>query len=220
MLDTLLKVMPLLIASTLSPGILALTVILLAKDKDGLKQTTALLVGSLITSVIIIVVGLVLGERIQDPTDSKTIDNIVDLLLAALFLYFGIVSLLHKDNDSKTKKISKDQSKKLFLWAGIGFAISITNFDAVIFDITAAKEVGQALISQIDKIIILTIEAIFFNLPILLPLILYLLVPRLAKKILDPLNIFLVKYGRFIVAIIFLGFGVYLGYKGLQGILF
>mgnify|MGYP000887696098 CR=1 FL=1 len=216
MVETLLKVFPLLLASTLSPGLLALSVVLLSK-KDGFKQTLAFLVGSVITSVAIIVIGLSLGETIKDLTGTKIIDNIVDLVLSGVFLYFGIITLVKNDNENKTK--FNDKKNSIWLWMGLGFILSITNFDAVIFDITAAKEVGQAQISTIDKTIILVIESIFFNLPILLPAVLYAVAPATAKKILDPVNVFLTKYGKYIVSVIFLGFGIYLAYKGLQGII-
>jgi len=208
--------MPLLVASTLSPGILALAVILLSKKKFGVSQTFALLVGSLITTAIIIIGGLIIGQKIQDPTGKNIVDNIIDLVLAAVFLYFGIASFLHKDDDSKEKKLGHEETRKFWMWLGIGFAISITNFDAVLFDIAAAKEVGQAALNTGQKTIILFIEAFFFNLPILLPFILYLIMPNTARKILDPLNVFLTKYGRFIVGAIFLIFGIYLAYKGLK----
>jgi len=160
----------------------------------------------------------VLGEKTQDPTGTRTIDNIVDLCFALLFTYFGIKSFLHKDKDN-TKKFSHDESRKLFLWLGIGFLISITNFDAVIFDITAAKEIGQAAIDDGKKLILYIAESLFFNMPIVLPLVVYLIAPKTATKILDPLNNFLTKYGRFIVGFIFLGFGIYLGYKGIVGLI-
>jgi len=219
MIETLLKVMPLYLASTMSPGILALAVILLSKKQNGLIQTLALLVGSLITSIIIIIVGLKLGQTIADPSGKNLIDNIIDLVLAILFLIFGIKSILYKDDDSKTKKLGHDESKKLLLWLGIGFVISITNFDAVIFDLTAAKETGQAIINNFDKFIILLLGVLFFNLPIILPLVLYSIAPKFAQKILTPLNVFLQKYGGYIVGAIFLGFAIYLGYEGLKGLI-
>lgn len=218
MYDTLAKIMPLLLASTLSPGILALSIILLSKKQYGVGQTFALFIGSLISSIIVIIIGLVLGQKIQDPTGTNMVDNIVDIVLAGIFLFFGIKSFLYKDDDSKEKKIGHEEKRNLWMWLGIGFAVSITNFDAVIFDITAAKEVGQSALSSMQKTILLVIESFFFNLPIILPLVLYLFMPRIARRILDPLNVFLTKYGRFIVGAIFLGFGIYLAYKGLKTI--
>lgn len=217
MIDTLIKIMPLLIASTMSPGILALSIVLLSKEKFGKSQTLALLVGSILTSIIIITIGLILGQKIQDPLGKSIIDNIFEILFAIIFLYFGLKNLLYKENN-KTQKITQNETKKLFLWFGIGFAVSITNFDAVIFDITAAKEIGQALISNFQKIILLIIEAFFFNLPIIFPFLLYIIMPKTAQKILNPLNIFLNKYGRLIVGTIFIGFAIYLFYKGLINI--
>jgi len=126
---------------------------------------------------------------------------------------------LHKDKDTNTSRFGHDTSRQLIMWTGIGFIVSITNFDAVIFNFTAAKEVGQAVISGAQKFIILTLGAIFFNLPIILPLSLYLIAPKFAQKILNPLNTFLKKYGNYIVGVIFLAFAIYLGYKGVNGLI-
>lgn len=216
MTDLLIKILPLDLASTLSPGILALTVFLLSKKEYRIGRTLALWIGSFAVAVALAIVGLKLGNSIQDPDNKRIIDNIVDLVLSALFFYFGIKSLLVKDTDKSEKNVEKDESRDLWKWFLIGLVISVTNFDAVIFNLTAAKEIGQSDVTGTSKLLLLIMGGVFFTLPIILPLVLYLIMPKLAQKILDPLNAFLTKYGRYIVALIFIVFAVYLLIKGLK----
>jgi threonine/homoserine/homoserine lactone efflux protein len=216
MIDVLIKILPLDLASTMSPGLLALTIALLAKKGLGFKKTLALGLGSLIVAIILAIIGLKLGQTVQDPNNTKIIDNIVDLILAALFLYFGIKSLVQKEDQPKTNLLDKNGAGQLVKWFAIGFIISITNFDAVALNLSAAKEVGQAVINSTQKFILLAINSLFFILPILIPIVFYVFTPKLMDRIFAPLNIFLTKYGRLIVGMIFIVFAIYLGYKGLK----
>lgn len=218
MIDVLIKIFPLDLASIFSPGILAIIIILLAKKDHGLARSIALGLGSLLVAILLAFLGLKLGQNVQDVNNNKIIDNIVDLILAAIFLYFGIKSLLHQDKEKHLKAVDANQSTQLAKWFLIGFAISITNFDAVIFNFSAAKEVGQSTINDLEKIILLAVNSLFFIAPILIPLVIYLLMPKLADKILEPVDKFLTKYGRYIIGIIFIGFAIYLIIQGLKGI--
>jgi threonine/homoserine/homoserine lactone efflux protein len=216
MTDLLVKIIPLDLASTLSPGILALAVYLLSNKDYRIARTVSFWAGSLLVAIILAVIGLKLGSTIQDPNNKRIIDNIVDLILSAIFFYFGIKSLLVKDKNRKENNVDKHHSRDLWKWFLIGLVISITNFDAVIFNLTAAKEIGQSVVGDTSKFLLLIMGMVFFTLPIILPLVLYLIMPKLAQKVLDPLNTFLTKYGQYIVAIIFIAFAVYLLIKGLQ----
>ena len=212
MLELLLKILPLQLASTLSPGILALSVTLLAKKEYVLKRLCALFLGSAVVAILISITGLKIGHDTVNIGGHGTIAG-VDLILALLFLYFGIMCLVKKDSDKKSRSIKKSRSGHFVGWLIIGFVVSITNFDAVILSFTAAKEIGVAGIESIDKIILLTANVLFFTAPILIPGIFYLLFPKLAQRILEPLNDFLLRFGRFLVALIFLVFAAYLFYK-------
>jgi len=218
MVDVLIKIFPLDLASIFSPGILALVIILLAQKEHGLARSIALGLGSLLVAVMLAFLGLKMGQNVQDVNNTKIIDNIVDLVLGAVCLYFGLRSLLYKEKEKNPQSIKTNQSAQIAKWFLIGFVISITNFDAVIFNFSAAKEVGQSTINDLEKTILLIMNSLFFVAPIIIPLVIYLLVPKLADKILKPINDFLTKYGRYIVGIIFIGFAVYLIYQGLKGI--
>lgn len=89
MSELLAKIIPLDLASTLSPIILALSITLLAKKEFGLGRVLAMGVGSSIVAITLAVLGLKIGINIQDVHNNRLTDNITDLILAAVFLYLA-----------------------------------------------------------------------------------------------------------------------------------
>lgn len=215
MAELLIKILPLQLATTLSPGIFALTIVLFAKKKYAIGRGLALLLGSILVVIFLSFVGLKTGQSVTTVSTHSRISVIIDFVLAILFLYFGIRGLIKPDRERK-EPAEENPARHFGKWFVIGFVISITNFDAVLLNFAAAKEIGTASIDLINKITLLFIGVIFFVLPILMPLIFYIILPTLAQKILAPINTFLLKFGRYLVSAIFIIFAVYLIYKGLK----
>lgn len=215
MIALLIKILPLQLATTLSPGIFALTLILFTKNKYAIGRVLALLLGSIFVAILLGFAGLKTGQSITAFSAHSRISVIIDFILAILFLYFGIRGLVKPEREKK-ESLGENPTRQLGKWFVIGFVISITNFDAVLLNFAAAKEIGTAGIILFDKIILLFVGVIFFVLPILIPFIFYLALPSLAQKILAPINTFLVKFGRYLVSAIFIIFAFYLIYKGLK----
>jgi len=85
----------------------------------------------------------------------------------------------------------------------------------VFLSFAAAKEVGDAVINYFDKIMLLAVNVLFFVLPIVLPLALYLIFPKFAGRILEKINRVVLKYNRYILFLMFVIFGIYFLSKGL-----
>lgn len=214
MFATLIKIIPLDLAATLSPGILALTLILLGNKNYPKIRTLSLLVGTLIVAAAIIFAGLFLADATPAATGPTLISTIIDLILGLVFVYFGLKQIRSKDR--KLNEHESAQGYQILRWLVIGILISATNFDAVLLSLAAAKEVGDAAIDSISKIILMTINALFFVAPTALPLILYLIFPRFAAKSLGKLNAVVFKYSRYILMIMFLIFGLYFLCRGIK----
>ncbi|MFA6492637.1 MAG: GAP family protein [Patescibacteria group bacterium] len=215
MIALLAKILPLQLAATLSPGIFALTIILFTKKNHAIGRVLALLLGSIFVAIFLGFLGLKTGQSITAFSTHGKISVIIDFALAILFLYFGIKGLVKPDREKK-ESLGENPARQLGKWFIVGLIISITNFDAVLLNFAAAKEIGASGIILFDKIILLFVGILFFVLPILIPLFFYLILPSLAQKVLTPINKFLVKFGRLLVSIIFIIFAIYLIYKGLK----
>jgi len=213
MFPLLLKIIPLDLAATLSPGILALALVLLGSQFRPRLRTFALFLGTLLTAIILALLGLSLGQAAPSEIHPTLVSAIIDLLLGAFFVFFGIRTLLSKERQTQS---GENQKPQLIKWFIIGLIISITNFDAVFLLFTASKEVGGSGVSQIDKFILLLVNILFFTLPSLLPLVFYLITPSFAAKILTKVNQFVLKYSKYLIFIVFVIFGIYFLYRGLN----
>ena len=212
MTSILIKIIPLDLASTLSPGILALAIILLGSKNYPKARTLAMLCGTLLVAVILAILGFVIGNNVTPGTDPTVRSAIIDMVFGLVFVYYGIKIILSKERKIEPKEGSGAQ---FFKWFAIGFIISATNFDAVLLNFAAAKEVGDAAINYFDKIILLIINSLFFALPIILPLVAYLIFPKFAGAMLEKLNRVVLKYSRYILFAMFFLFGLYFLIKGI-----
>lgn len=214
MLSLLAKIIPLGIASALSPGILALTVYLLG-NKHSKTRIWAIFIGTIIVAAIVITLGFITGSNATPEGKPSLTSAIVNLFLGGLFIYFSLKNLLKKERG--LKKSDEDNNPHFIKWLIIGFLINATNFDAVFLAFTSAKEIGaEADVNILGKIIAVIINVFFFSLPITLPVSIYLLVPKTAKVLLDKLNTFLLRYSRYIVFAMFAIFGVIFLYRGIK----
>lgn len=213
MFGILLKIIPLDLASTLSPGILALTLVILGSKNNSIGRVLALFFGALFIGFGINILGFALGQSVHVGVSKTDASAIIDLILGAFLFFYGIKIYFSKE---KSISLGEEKEVQVFRWFLIGLIITVTNFDAVLLSFTAAKEVGTSNILDIKKWILLIVNIFFFTLPITLPLVVKLLFRRFADPILSKLNNFMLKYSRLIIMAMFLIFGVYLLYRGIK----
>jgi hypothetical protein len=215
MIQTLLKILPLDIAATLSPGIFALALILLGSTLKPKLRTFGLLLGTLIVGAIISLIGFSIGQAVHENSGSSLTAAIFDLFFAAVFGYFAVKSLISKDRPIKTS--SQDEKRPFMKWVLIGMIISATNFDALFLCLNAAKEVSSASgIQLFSQIILIIVNLFFFALPIILPLLFYIILPATAARILSKANNLVMKYAHYIIFVLFILFAAFLLYRGLN----
>ena len=215
MLGLLAKVIPLDLASTLSPGIFALAVILLGGKWYGKTRTLALFVGIALVGVGITILGFTLGKNVTGDMHKALSSSIIDMILGAVFIYFGIKSMFGKEREYKPP--TSDPGLQFIKWLLVGFAIAVTNLDALFLNFAAAKEVGEAHgVNDLAKIVLIMVNLFFFTLPVTLPLFYYLISPKTAKIVLEKINHLVLKYSKVIIFVLFVVFGAFMFYRGLD----
>lgn len=214
MLGLLAKVIPLDLASTLSPGIFALAIYLLGSKYHPYIRIISFFAGILLIGIGITIAGFAVGAATPNvAVGESTSSAIVDLILGLVLIVFGIHSLSAKERKAKP---ATEKGSQVFKWVIIGIIIAVTNLDAAFLNFTAAKEVSDSTaVDSIEKIIILIVNLIFFTLPITLPFLITVLFPSLKDKILPKLNEFVTRYSKYIIFVMLVGFGIYLAYKGI-----
>ena len=211
-----LKIIPLDFAATLSPGILALAIVLLGSKNYPKIKTIALFVGILAVGIIIAILGFTLGKAATLNQRPTQLSSVIDLVIGIIFLVFALKILFTKE---KRRKIKEDEGMHFAKWLFVGVIIAATNLDALFLSFTAGKLVGESNVNDLIKLIWLIINIFFFTLPVTLPIFFYLITPKLASRLLSKLNRIVLKYNRFILAAIFIIFGVLLSYKGIKFLL-
>ncbi|MBU0731352.1 GAP family protein [Patescibacteria group bacterium] len=214
MWEVLIKVIPLNLAATLSPGLLAATLFLLGSKLKPKGQALALLLGALLVGVLVVMLGIFLGNPHPESHTEKMVAAIINIVLGAAFLVFAIRGLVSKEKKIKFKTGDKPKYLALFL---IGIAVNATNFDAVFLSLTAAKEATDSPdISDLAKMFFYCLNVFFFTLPIWLPIGFFLVAPKVAAPLLSKLNKIVIKYSKYIISIIFLIMGIWLLYSGIK----
>ena len=102
------------------------------------------------------------------------------------------------------------KSRGFFKWLAISFLGNITNFDAVLLNLAAVREIFNSAASLAYKLALLGFCDLCFVAPALLPLVFYLAEPEKAERMLAPVGKWMQKYGRYLVGAIFIVFGAYL----------
>jgi len=219
MIDIVAKVILLGLASAISPVIFGAGVSLLAGRRSPKARAFSFLAGSGMVVLILGIVGSTIGTgtiSVGKPSSYET--GIVDLLVGFLLMLFGIKCALPKRKE-KTPGISdstETTGPRIVRWFILGFALNITNLDAVMLNLTATKEVFQSGIFPIYKLLLTFVCDLFFLAPALLPVVIYLIMPNRASGTLHRIGLAEEKYGNYILMIIFLAFGMYLLSKGIE----
>lgn len=213
MFEVLIKIIPLDLAATLSPGILALALVLLGSHFHPRLRTFSLFLGTLVVGVALALIGFSLGQVAPSEVKQTLFSAIIDLLLGGIFIFLGIRAVTAKERMIASQEAQRPQIIK---WILIGLIIAATNFDAVFLSLAAAKEVGGSGIDELNKIILLVVNILFFTLPITLPLIFYLILPEFAGRVLGRANQAVLRYSKYIIFVLFVIFGLYFIYRGLK----
>jgi hypothetical protein len=205
MLSTLIKIIPLDLAATLSPGILALTIIILGSKNHPRAHVLSLLLGSLAVGIGVSILGYLLGNSVDTDIKPTILSASIDLVFGLILTIFGLKIFFTRDVKIKVKE---EQQLKIFKWLSLGFLITITNFDALLLNFTAGRIVGDAEILTIDKWALIIVNLLFFILPITLPVFLQLVMPKIAEQVLASVNHFMIQWGKYIILVMFVAFGI------------
>lgn len=213
------EMIPLGVAAAVSPTMLAGALVLLSGKDRPKARTLSYLVGVVISLVVTGAVLLAIGGAASKaPHGPSPVSSWIDLGLGLLLLYIGVDRFIRGPRKSNDKTAQEEPAKPTSVLkdAGLGLAIMTTNFTSLVFYFAAAKESADAAVDWVVRVMALAIVAFFITLPVLVPLLLTIVMPKTSSRVLDSVDEGLKKYGAFIMPGIALVFGVYLAYKGLR----
>lgn len=214
MLGLFIKILPLAVASLNSPLMLGITVFLLASTDRPIKKTISFMLGIFSIMVGATFLGFWLGGDTSF-AGKAILNSWEDLALGAILIILALRTFFQKQQGDSSKRLEKYQNQGLWKWFLFGLVMNLVNFNAVVPYILEIRQVDGSSIALIGKILLYAFSLIFFLLPFIFPFTVYLLFPNTAQKYIGPVSDWIIKYNRYIVSIIFAGFGIYLLFNGL-----
>jgi hypothetical protein len=216
----LTTVLPLALASAISPAALAVSLAMLgAKDYPRLKAF-AYLVGGAVVALAVIVLGLLLAGSTR-PWPDAVIHERIDAVLGCLLIAIGALALVIKSGNRPAGLGGLNSGsvlRQLATCGGIGLLAMGLNVSSLVPFFAAVRDVGRAAVGFEVKGAALTVATALLLAPMILPLAMYLIAPKAAAGILRPISTAATKYGRFLVAAICLVVGAVFVWRG-RGIL-
>lgn len=207
MLHVLASIIPLGIGSILaSPIIFVVAIVLLSQTYYPKVKLFAFFLPALIVSVVATYAGYTLGHTLMRHPDTINISSSMDILIACVFFLLTFVSWFMKERKPSINKNA--QGKSIIKWFLVGTVMNATNFNALVLVMAAGKIVGSSDLPQLVQWLLLLVNIFFYTLTVSFPFFLMLLFPKHARAILKGISLFLKRYSKVIVAVLFFVFGV------------
>ena len=219
-LTLLIQILPLAFGAAVSPTALMGIIILLSVSKKPKLQSFGYYIGSLILIIIVTFIGILLGTGITTGYNKPhLLLDWIDVILGILLLFLGTRRII-QNQKSPTNRIQSSYEPKsnlnlFFKGISYGFALFLINFSTTIIVIEAGKEIAVSPVGLIGKLLIIIILIIITLLVCEVPLLMYVLYPQKAKRILLKVNKWMQRNGHILMGIVIFLIGAYLIIVGL-----
>ena len=218
--ELFIKVLPLALASAVSPASLAVSLVLLGGKSHPRLKALAYLLGEALVALGITILGLLLAGQTTQSV-GRHAHSVIDAVLGSLLLVLGIVALAikpGKNGKAFSGLDSESETRQLATCGFMGLLAMGLNVSSLVPFLAAVREVGRAAVSFEVKGVALGVAWTLLLLPMILPLLIYLIAPKAAARILTPISIAATKYGRYLVAAICLILGAVFVWEGIRGL--
>jgi len=215
LIPQILALLPVFLAS---PTMYAGMLVVMSSGKPARARSFAALIGNVVTVIVIGFALIEAGSIAAGPRVPTTTSGAIDLAIGFLLIYLGIrrLFLKPKEKTEKEKPHENDAATEpqFVKYVGVGVLLTVTNPTSLASYLTAAKLTIDAHVDKADQIIAMSLATFCFSLPILLPLMLMIVSPGVSEKFLRALDTLFARYGRYIIAALLIGLGLYLAAKG------
>jgi hypothetical protein len=208
----LAKVLPLALGAAVSPTVFVAAVVLLSDPDRPRRRAGAFTAGAAVPLAAIGAAGLVLFRNARGE-DHLRVSPVVDIVFGVLLLLLAVRTALRPAHDASHHH--RHAAASPWACALLGAGLMVVNFSSLALFVPAVKEIALATsVSTPDQIVVLAIVVVLALLAVLVPLVLYLIVPGQAQSVLTPMLAAAKRHSRAIGMVICLVFGVYLAVKG------
>lgn len=210
MLRLLLEIIPLALAGAISPVVLMGALVILDGPR-AVRQSAAFCVGVVGTTIVLFLLGFLVAVLRRDgvaPTwfASDAAHVAVGIMLIVAGLVIGSI----RPNPKRTQEFGErflSGTRPLRDFAIAGIALMITNLSTFIVLIAILHQVARADVRLGDEVIALLVATFIVVLPATAPLAAAAFGGAGTRERLGRLSRLSVRYGRYVMAVLWIGFG-------------
>ena len=221
----LTSVLPLAVGAAVSPTVLIGIILILSVAERPKLSGIAFYIGAIIILLIVVIAGILLGKGVAAAAGKPPSAGSAyfDLALGIALILFGIRRVAKKGeggpDETRFGGKSKSAASDFIKYFILGLGMFTINFTTTVLVFAAGKDIGISGAGGIDQSIAVIILTVITLLVVEIPLLVYFTMPERSEKLLKPLNIWMQKNSRYLMAAIIFIFGIYLIVKGI-GVLF
>ena len=211
MLQLLAQVVPLAIAGAISPVVLMGALAILDGPR-AIRQSAAFSAGVIGTTIVLFVAGFLVAVLRRDgDTPAWFSGDRAHVVIGVMLIVAGIVLAVVRPNPERTKKfearfLSGTRPLRDFVIAGI--VLMITNASTFVVLIAILHTVARADVLFADELIAFGVATFIVVLPATAPLAAALFGGAGMRARLGTISQFAMRYGRFVMAALWIAFGV------------
>lgn len=211
MLQLLAQVVPLAIAGAISPVVLMGALAILDGPR-AIRQSAAFSAGVIGTTIVLFVAGFLVAVLRRDgDTPAWFSGDRAHVAIGVMLIVAGIVLAMVRPNPERTKKfearfLSGTRPLRDFVIAGI--VLMITNGSTFVLLIAILHTVARADVLFADELIAFGVATFIVVLPATAPLAAALFGGAGMRARLGTISQFAMRYGRFVMAALWIAFGV------------
>jgi len=218
----IIHIMPLAWGAAVSPVVLSIFLVIMSLSDDPKLPGLSFYLGTILVFLLVVFLGMILGNSLSavGASDPKT-TAAIDMFIGAILLVLAFRSFVVKHEKQtggifrylKPKEGSSGFSvfSQFFILGTVSF---LTNFTTAVFLLAAGKEIGLANAGLSGDILAIVILALITLLVVEVPLAIFLIIPKTAKKVTGPIDEWITKNGNYVSGFIVLIFGIYILFKG------
>ena len=212
MISLLVKVLPLAFGAAVSPTLLTMVVLLLAGAKTR-RPAVAFAAGTAVLSVAIGAAVLLVFRALDAPRHvSGHRGAVVDIVFGAVLLALAVRAIASKPKPKEPKPRHLWGTGAAFV---LGLGIMASNFSSLVLYLAALKEIVRADATTSATVVVTGVFIAIMLLPVELPLLLTVVAPRSADRLLGGIGETVERNSRPITIVVLVGFGAYLLLKGI-----
>jgi small neutral amino acid transporter SnatA (MarC family) len=203
-------VIPLAIASMISPLAIITVMTVLSSEEHRLKKGVIFVATYCIVFSLICLIFVAIGSLTTTGGKPSLATVAIDFILGLLLLYASARSLLKKGGSNTFDATAMGAGGLISMGIGFGFGNIFSSLPAL----AASKDIGVVVLSLHDKAIAFVLVMAITLCWLWGPLAVFAAAPRSFDRIFDPITRFLKKHGSQIIAAVFFLVGIFLVARG------